>query len=149
MSELTHRYTSKLQALLGRFSPSTNTFVRFLIAGGINTLFGFMVYAAAISLAAAAWLALLIGNIAGIAFNFFTTGGYVFRQLSASRLPRFVLCYLLVYVANLALLQLLVAWTGNKLASQLALAVPVAILSYTLMAQIVFTGRAATPPKTN
>lgn len=146
MSELTRRYTSKLQASLGRLSPSSNTFVRFLIAGGINALFGFMVYAAAIGLAAAAWLALLIGNIAGIAFNFFTTGGYVFRQLSASRLPRFVLCYLLVYVANLALLQLLVAWTGSKLLSQLALTLPVAVLSYTLMARIVFTGKTAAPP---
>lgn len=146
MPEPTRRHTSKLQASLGRFSPSSNTFVRFLIAGGINTLFGFMVYAAAIGFAAPAWLALLIGNIAGIAFNFFTTGGYVFRQLSASRLPRFVLCYLLTYVANLALLQLLVAWTGSKLLSQLALTLPVAVLSYTLMARIVFTGRTATPP---
>jgi putative flippase GtrA len=116
-------------------------FVRFLLAGAVNTLFGFAVYSAAILLDAPTWAALLIGTLAGIAFNFFTVGGYVFRELSARRLPRFIGAYLLVYAVNLGLIGWLSALLHGKIVAQLVLVAPMALFSYVLMARFVFVGK--------
>lgn len=120
------------------YSLRENRFIRFLIAGGVNTLFGFAVYSAAISTGTAVWLSLLAGTLAGTVFNFFTTGGYVFRELSLTSFYRFIICYLLVYVINLVLIDLLSKWVGNKIVCQLILTLPMAIFSYLLMARYVF-----------
>jgi putative flippase GtrA len=114
-------------------------FLRFLLAGGVNTVFGYAVYGAGIFAGAPVWLALLIGMLAGTVFNFFTTGGYAFRQLALARYPRFVVCYLLVYGANLVLFRVLSTWIDSALAVQAFLLVPLALFSYVLMARFVFT----------
>lgn len=121
--------------------PRTSTFLRFLIAGVVNTLFGFAVYSAAIGIGAATWFALLIGTVAGTLFNFFTTGGYVFRELSLARFPRFLVCYSLVYGINLGLLETLSIWVSNKTLAQFILLLPMAVLSYFLMARFVFAAK--------
>lgn len=119
--------------------------MRFMVAGGVNTLFGFVVYSLSIAAGMAVWLALLIGMLLGIVFNFFTTGGYVFRELSPARFPRFVLCYLLVYFINLELIELTLTLLNNKILSQAILVLPMAILSYFLMARFVFSSKRHTP----
>jgi putative flippase GtrA len=119
-----------------------NRFLRFIVAGGVNTLFGYAVYGAAIVLGMPVWAALLIGMVAGTVFNFFTTGGYAFRQLALRRYPRFVACYLLVYAANLASIAALSTWIADKLLAQAVLLVPLALFSYVLMARLVFTDEA-------
>ena len=60
--------------------------LRFIVAGAINTLFGFAVYSAAVLAGLPVWSALLVGNVAGVGFNFVTIGGYVFGVLG--RLPQ-------------------------------------------------------------
>jgi len=121
------------------FNLRRNRFMRFLVAGGVNTLFGFVVYSVAIIAGTAVWLALLAGTIAGTVFNFFTTGGYVFRELSLSRFPRFIICYLLVYGINLGLIELLSMWLSDKILSQFILIFPMAVFSYFIMARFVFS----------
>ena len=113
--------------------------MRFLVAGGVNTLFGFAVYSFCIIAGGAVWLALLTGMLSGTVFNFFTTGGYVFRELSLTRFPRFVICYLLVYGINLGLIELLSMWMSNKILSQAIITLPIALFSYFLMRQFVFS----------
>jgi len=112
--------------------------LRFLVAGGVNTLFGFAIYSAAIVLGAQVWVALLTGLAAGIIFNFFSTGWYVFRDLAISRWPRFVLCYLATYGLNLQLIEWLTGWIANPILSQAILSLPMAVFTYFLMEQIVF-----------
>ena len=121
-----------------------NQFLRFLVAGAINTLFGFLAYSAAILFGATVWLALLIGLVCGMIFNFFSTGGYVFRDLGLGRVPRFVLCYLLVYLSNLKLIALMSMWVGNAIFAQGILTLPIALLTYVLMARFVFVQK---PPR--
>lgn|GEM_PF-1442613 len=121
------------------FSLRENRFMRFLIAGGMNTLFGFAIYSASILAGSTVWLALLAGTIAGTIFNFITTGGYVFRDISLTRFPRFVSFYLLVYGVNLGLIELLSIWLRNEILSQSILIFPMALLSYVLMARFVFS----------
>lgn len=115
--------------------------LRFLVAGGINTLFGYAVFGLGIAAGAAVWLALLAGMVAGAVFNFFTTGGYAFRQLALSRYPLFAGCYLLIYGVNLVLIGLLSRWIADNMVVQGLLLVPLALLSYFLMAKVVFRPR--------
>jgi putative flippase GtrA len=119
-------------------SSRRNRFMRFLVAGGVNTLFGFAIYSICIVAGMAVWLALLAGMLSGTVFNFFTTGGYVFRELSLARFPRFVICYLLVYGINLMLIELISIWLSSKILSQAIITFPLALLSYFLMARFVF-----------
>ena len=127
---------SRAAALLGR-----HVLLRFVIAGIVNTLFGFLVYVVGIVCGASVWLALLLGMLLGTVFNFYTTGGYAFRQLSLSRYPRFVACYFLVYFANIVSINVLSQWMSNHLALQGVLLAPIAVLSYVLMSRLVFGKR--------
>lgn len=120
------------------FSPAHNRFLRFLVAGGVNTLFGFAIYSTSILAGTPVWVALLLGNTAGIAFNFVTTGGYVFRNLLLARLPRFVTAYLLVYGINLKLIDWLSIWVTGSILAQAILTLPMALFSYVLMKRFVF-----------
>lgn len=115
--------------------------MRFLVAGGVNTLFGFVVYSIFILAGAAVWLALLGGMLSGTVFNFFTTGGYVFRELSLARFPRFLVCYLLVYGINLGLIELFSMWMSSQILAQAIITLPIAFLSYFLMARFAFSSR--------
>lgn len=118
-----------------------STLMRFVLAGAINTLFGFLVYSAAILVGAAVWLALLTGICAGVAFNFLTTGGYVFRDLSPKRFPGFLLTYAFIYLLNLGLIALLSRWIANPIWAQAIVTLPMAWISYVLMARWVFKAR--------
>ncbi|MBI5438655.1 MAG: GtrA family protein [Nitrosomonadales bacterium] len=127
------------------FSLCRNRFIRFLVAGGVNTLFGFAVYSAFIIADMPVWFSLLAGTILGTIFNFITTGGYVFRELSLPRVPRFIICYLLIYGINFMLIELISIWLSNKILSQAILIFPVAMLSYFLMARFVFSTKRCSP----
>ena len=115
--------------------------VRFVLAGGVNTLFGLAVYLGCVAVALPPWAALLVGIIAGIAFNFATLGGYAFRDLSARRLPRFVGAYAAVYAVNLLALEALRLRIESPMWRQVLLTGPMALLSYVLMSRFVFRGR--------
>ena len=115
--------------------------MRFLVAGGVNTLFGFAVYCIFIVAGMDVWLALLAGTLLGTLFNFFTTGGYVFREISFASFPRFVICYLLVYGTNYILIELVSTWMSSKIFSQAILIFPMAMFSYLLMARFVFSSK--------
>ena len=126
----------RLRSLLGN-----RQFLRFLIAGGVNTLFGFGVNIAAMLAGLPVWLAMLIGTVAGIAFNFFTHGGYAFRDMSAKRLPRYVLGYAIVYVVALAAFHVLQLVVRGPITCQVLLVIPMALLSYLIMSRFVFQKR--------
>jgi putative flippase GtrA len=113
-------------------------FVRFLLVGILNTLFGLAIYAVLIWLGLPIWGALLGGNVAGIAFNFFTTGHLIFSDIALSRLPRFIGAYLTCYLVNYLSINTLV-WAGlGAIEGQALLAPLIAVLSYYLMSQHVF-----------
>ncbi|MGZ3762929.1 MAG: GtrA family protein [Mucilaginibacter sp.] len=109
-----------------------------MLAGGINTFFSFSVYSMAIFAQTTTALALLIAMLSGTVFNFFTTGGYVFRDLSPVRFPSFLISYVLIYAINLQLLNALSVFVNNKIICQAIAAGPMALLSYFLMSKIVF-----------
>lgn len=115
--------------------------LRFLFAGGLNTLFGFAVFGALAWTGWPTWACLLVGNLAGTAFNFLTLGGFVFRDLHQRRLPRFVAVYVLIYLLNLGLLAMAQRMDIDRLIAQFGLLIPIAAMSYLLMSRLVFKSR--------
>jgi len=113
-------------------------FIRFLLVGGLNTLFGFFVYSVFILLNSPTWLALLGGNVAGVVFNFFTIGGLVFLNLSLSRAPMFVLSYVIIYFVNLELIGWVSTIAHSRIIAQAMLVLPMALLSYFILRNYVY-----------
>ncbi len=111
---------------------------RFLVAGAANTLFGLAVYAGCILTGLPTWLALLVGIVAGIAFNFISFGAYAFRDLSVHRLPRFVCAYCAIYIVNVVALDVLRGVVPDPIRGQALLTIPMAVFSYVLMSRFVF-----------
>jgi putative flippase GtrA len=111
---------------------------RFIFAGVLNTAFGWLVYSVAILFGAPVWSALIAGILFGIVFNFFTIGGYAFKALSISRLPRFIAVYVIIYIINLLSINYLVNVLLEAIWAQAVLTLPMAFLSYALMRAWVF-----------
>ena len=113
-------------------------FLRFLLAGGLNTLFGFAVYSLFALSDLSTWMVLIASNLAGIAFNFVTTGGLVFRDMSLTRVPRFLICYGVIFVIYLVLIEWLSPVTGGRIWAMTIIVLPMAVLTYFIQAWFVF-----------
>ena len=122
----------------------SHTLVRFLLAGGINTLFGLVVYSALALTPLPTWAVLVLTNLLGIGFNFITTGGLVFRDLGLDRLPRFVLCYGLVVLIYWVAIKALSPVAGGRIGAMAVVIVPMTALTYLLQSRFVF-GRPSVP----
>lgn len=123
-----------------RMWSSTPRLIRFFLVGGLNTLFGYGAFASLLFIGFHyAWAALL-GTVAGVIFNFFTTGRLVFDRSTSGGLIRFVAVYALVYLLNVAALWAFERLGINPYVSGLILIVPMACLSYLLMRRFVFRG---------
>jgi len=116
----------------------SHTLVRFLIAGGVNTLFGLAVYSALALTPLPTWAVLVATNLLGVGFNFVTTGGLVFRDLGLDRLPRFVLCYGLVVLVYWVAIKLLSPVAGGRIGAMAVVIVPMTGLTYLLQSRFVF-----------
>lgn len=116
-----------------------------MLVGALNALFGYAVFSMFVIMGSPNWGSVLAGNIAGVAFNFATTGGLVFRQLAWRNLPRFVLCYFVLVVINTFLLGALEARVGSKFLIQALLTIPLAALSYLILSRWVFRKTGASP----
>ena len=112
--------------------------LRFLLTGGLNTLFGYGCYAALVVTGMPLWLAVAGSTVLGIVFNFYSYGGLVFGQTSHTLMPRFLLLYAVIGLANyFALRGLLHVGLGPLLAQ--AILVPlIALVSYFGMRGLVF-----------
>ena len=116
---------------------NNNQFFRFIIAGVINTLFGWMVFASAFNLSNNISISLISSTVLGVFFNYLTFGGYTFRKYSRKIFIKFILCYILVYIINLLVLTSLQNYFSVILA-QLILLPIMALLSYLIIKNFVF-----------
>ena len=120
-----------------RHPRDVEQFARFIAAGALNTCFGYGSFALLMWIGAGSVLAVVLGTIAGILFNFRTFGA-AFSERDFSRLPQFVLIYCLIVPVNLLLLQMLgAAGIGPYLGEAVAITVMMPI-SYVAMRRFVF-----------
>jgi putative flippase GtrA len=113
-------------------------YIRFILVGGLNTVFGYLAFAGLTRLGWRDVFAVPVAAVAAIAFNFVTYGKLVFESLDRRNLPRFVLGYLGIFVCNVAGLRAFARLGVGAYVAQAALVVPLAILSYVLNDRWVF-----------
>lgn len=113
-------------------------FIRFLLVGALNTLFGYGLWALLLYIGLHYTIASAIGTVAGILFNFKTTGCLVFENKNNRLLLKFLMVYGLIYLLNISLLYGFELLNINLYLAGLIILLPQAFLSYTLMRCFVF-----------
>jgi len=112
-------------------SEQKRELLKYLIAGCVNTAFGYGVYALALICGLPYVLAALISQILGGFFNYLTYGIFVFRQRPRKEdLIRFTLQYGVYYAFTLVLLTLLQAWGLNAYTAGVVNTLIVPVLAY-------------------
>ena len=112
--------------------------IRFLVVGVLNTAFSYSIYALLLFVGLSYQLANFGSLVLGILFSFKTQGHFVFRNADNRLLGRFVLCWILIYVCNIAVIGRIMAF-GIDAYSAGALALPITILlSYIIQKYFVF-----------
>ena len=115
-----------------------NQLFRYLIVGGLNTLFANCIYAIFLYIGLHYAVAVLLALISGILFNFNTTGKIVFRNTEPGLIFRFACMYLILYVVNVFLLSLFARINYNMYIAGIILILPMALLSFILNKTFVF-----------
>ncbi len=113
-------------------------FVKFLLVGVLNTLFGYAVFALFVYLGFHYSLASLLSTILGVLFNFRTTGRLVFDNRNNFLLWRFAMAYTVVYGCNVGLLRMMDGYSVNMYVAGAVVVFPLALLSYFLNKRFVF-----------
>jgi putative flippase GtrA len=112
--------------------------LRFLVVGGLNTVFGYTIYSVFILLHLHYVLAALLGQICGILFNFKTTGTIVFKNKDNRLIFRFFAVYLVTYLITIGLLKIFDNYNIGSLVAGAIIILPIAFLSFFLNKKFVF-----------
>ena len=113
-------------------------FLRFVLVGGLNTVFGYALFALFAWAGLPYPVAIALATVAGVLFNYQTTGRLVFSGPGRGRLWRFFAVYGVVYVLNVAAVSALLR-TGLNVYAANALAIPPLVLaSFLLQRSFVF-----------
>jgi putative flippase GtrA len=113
-------------------------FIKFLFVGGLNTLFGYGVFAFFLTLHVHYSLAALLSTLLGILFNFKTYGTLVFRNSDKRLLFKFLGVYGTTYLLAVSSIAVLKSFHMSVFAAGAILAVPMALISFLLNSRFVF-----------
>ena len=107
-------------------------FYKYLLIGGVNTVFGYCVFAFLLFFGIHYSLAVLVATILGILFNFQTYGRFVFKDHSWNLLGIFVFVYTIIYLVNITLLLVFDLFVSNLYISGAMTTPVIAYLGYIL-----------------
>ena len=119
-------------------------FIRFLLVGVLNTLFGYFAFATLIIIGLNYKLAALLATILGVLFNFQTTGRLVFGSKNNKLILRFVLVYVITFLLNIEILRIVdaidigIEQKTKMLIAGAILLLPMAVISFVFMKLFVF-----------
>ncbi len=129
----------RLKALIKKLF--SHKFVRFLFAGGLNTLFSYICFVILMALINQKEIVTTVNLIIAVAFNYLTSSRIVFRdsKFSPITIAKFYGVYGITYVLNLLHLYITVdKWGWNVYVSQLITLCYMPIISFTLQRLLVF-----------
>ena len=112
--------------------------VRFFLVSGINTAFGYGLFALLIYLGMVYPLALFLSTVLGILFNFKTIGSFVFKNHNNYLILKFFGVYAITYLVNLGSLAVLQYLSVNIYISAAILLLPIGLIAYALNTTFVF-----------
>lgn len=113
-------------------------FIKFIAVGILNTLFGYGVFAALVSLHLHYAMALFLATVIGVLFNFKTIGKLVFNNTDYWLFGKFLLVYGVIYIINLSLVKFLLLFSLNIYISGAITMLITALISYYLNKTWVF-----------
>jgi putative flippase GtrA len=117
-------------------------FVRFVGTGLLNTVVGYGFFSILVLVGVNGTVAVVVATLGGIAFNFFSYGGLVFKNTYLGNLKRFVAGYAAILVLNIALFNGFESLGFNRLVAG-ALCLPfVAVFAYVINSKFVFVKKA-------
>ncbi|CAN7665788.1 GtrA family protein [Variovorax sp. LjRoot130] len=111
---------------------------RFLLVGGVNTVVGYVLFAAFVWAGVPYPLAIGLATVLGVAFNFQSTGRLVFGGAPLSQLWRFAAVYAVVYLVNVASVALLLKAGLNVYVANALVILPLALIAFALQRRFVF-----------
>lgn len=124
---------------VSRLTHIPEQLIRFLIIGGVNTVFAYSVYALFIFIGLHYTLAVLLSTIIGICFSFKTLGSLVFDNPNNSLIFKFFAVYAGCYFLNIGILRLLTQYVlSNLYIAGLISSFLVALISFCLNKWVVF-----------
>lgn len=118
-----------------------NKFIRFLIAGGINTGFSYVCFAILVFITKNKEIAVTLNLFVAVFFNYNMSARFVFRDkhTDAKQILKFYLVYFITYPLNLLHLYVTVdIWGWNVYLSQLATLLYMPLISFLLQRKLVF-----------
>jgi putative flippase GtrA len=116
-----------------------NRLFRFLLVGGINTFFGYSIYALCLFSGLDYSAAYLLALIAGILFSFRSLGIYVFNNPDHRLFGRFLLFWLLLYGLNMIIIPEITNLGPNAYEAGLIMIAPNTIFSYMAQRNFIFS----------
>ncbi|MGF6600000.1 putative flippase GtrA [Paraburkholderia sp. GAS448] len=111
---------------------------RFLVVGGLNTAFGYSLFAALTYVGVGYPIAIGLATIGGVLFNFQSVGRLVFDGAPRSRFWRFVGVYCFIYLVNLGGVRLLLGIGANVYVANGIMLIPLSLLAFILNRRFVF-----------
>ncbi|MBU0762684.1 MAG: GtrA family protein [Candidatus Altiarchaeota archaeon] len=119
-------------------AETTTQFIRFILVGILNTIFGYTLYAVLIYSGLHYSIAVLAATIIAVLFNFKTYGRLVFKQNNNSKLMSFIAVYTIVYFVNVLGLAYLDSLGVDNYVGGAAMLIPVGVTAYTLNKKFVY-----------
>lgn len=113
-------------------------FIRFIIVGLINTLFGYTVFALLLFLGLHYCLALAFATILGVLFNYKTNSKLVFSYEGNNRLFHYVFVYIVIYSINVTGVFILTSLGISAYLAVPILMLPITGMTYHLSNKLVF-----------
>ena len=114
---------------------------RYYQAGIINTAFGLAIYSLFVWLGMNIFLAQLLAQVIGVAFNYFTYSNHVFPTAGPAKL-RFMLSYVVGYFVALGTLALVARFVRSPYLAGAISALIVSVINYFVLKNLVFRTRA-------
>lgn len=113
-------------------------FIKFLFVGVINTLFGYSLFAFLMFIGLHYTLAVILGTIIALIFNFKTTGTFVFNNKNNKLLLRFIIVYCFTTVLSIIGLRICELHNFNLYWAGLFLTGVMAVITFVLQKFYVF-----------
>jgi putative flippase GtrA len=118
-------------------SREFNRVVRFVLVGGLNTVFGFLIFSLALLVTDSPLFAIIFATVVGVCFNRFTTGRMVFGS-SESSFFRFGFVYLASMGMNYVIFRIFHVLIESRYICQALAMIPTAAMTYVLLKKFVF-----------
>lgn len=113
-------------------------FIKFILVGILNTLFGYSFFALLLWLGFHYSIATIFSTIIGVIFNFCTTGRLVFKNTNNLLIFKFILVYIFTTSLSILILYISNKMNFNLYYAGFVLSVIMALISFILQKTFVF-----------